>query len=232
MTDGISDATIVTQHRALVADRPIAAYLQASEALATAASRYLPEHAIASNPSADVGNAPTDRTTPSSSLVEQEASAIRHAIIPPTKEDLPAQAVHQQLQPKSENFFNRLYGPALKIAKDLNISVEFVLGVAAKESGCYSVPHDIGWNNPWGSTQAGRNDLRFGSVKDAAAYWEGSNAWRFTDGPPMTNRAFIRDVKKVPAYNSIDLHYNKDLDSTIDGVRSRLTIWLQEHPQN
>jgi len=47
----------------------------------------------------------------------------------------------------------------------------------------------------------------------------------------MTNSAFIRDPKKAPAYNSADPHYDKDLDSTIDGVRSRLTIWLQEHPQ-
>ena len=87
------------------------------------------ERAVASNQPADVGNAPADRTAPSNSLVEQVASAIWHAIIPSAeaKEPLPAQAVHQQLQPKFENFFNQLYGPASKIAKDLNIPVEFVL---------------------------------------------------------------------------------------------------------
>jgi hypothetical protein len=107
-----------------------------------------------------------------------------------------------------------------------------VLGVAAKESGYYSDQHDARLNNPWGSTHGGGNNLGFGSVKDAATYWEKSNAWRFTDGPPMTNSAFIRDLRKEPAYNSVDKYYDKDLDSTIDGVKSRLTIWLQEHPQN
>ena len=106
-----------------------------------------------------------------------------------------------------------------------------MLGVAAKESQYYSIRHDIGLNNPWGSTHAGGNDLRFGSVKDAAAYWEKSNAWRFTDGPPMTNGAFIRDLKKVPAYNSADPDYYTDLDSIRDSVRSRQAIWLNEHPQ-
>ncbi len=169
--------------RTFIGADPIAAYCRANEALATAAGRHVSEHAVASNPSADVGNAPADRTTPLSSLAEQVASAIWHAIIPPAeaKEDLPAQAVHQQLQPEFENFFNRLYGPALKIAKDLNIPVEFVLGVAALESEYYSDRHDIGLSNPWGSTQAGRNDLRFGSVEDAATYWEKSNAWREVD---------------------------------------------------
>jgi hypothetical protein len=232
--DGMSDAPTEAADRVLIGADPIAAYCRANEALATAGSRYVSEPAVVSNPSADVGNGPADRAAPSTSLAEQVVSAIWHAIIPPAeaKEAPHTQAVHQQLRPKYENFFNQLYGPASKIAKDLNIPVEFVLGVAAKESGYYSDPHDIDFNNPWGSTHHGANDVVFGSVKDAAIYWEKSNAWRFTDGPPMTTSAFIRDLRKEPAYNSADLHYDKDLDSTIDGVRSRLAIWRQEHPQN
>jgi len=90
--------------RTFIGADPIAAYCRANEALATAAGRHVSEHAVASNPSADVGNAPADRTTPLSSLVEQVGSAIWHAIIPSAeaKEDLPAQAVHQQNAPPSQ----------------------------------------------------------------------------------------------------------------------------------
>ncbi len=103
-SDAMPDATNRPLDLVSTAGDPIAAYRRANEALATAASRYVPEHAVASNPSADVGNALTDRTTPSSSLVEQVGSAIWHAIIPPAeaKEDLPGQAVHQQNAPPSQ----------------------------------------------------------------------------------------------------------------------------------
>ncbi len=103
-SDAMSDATDRPSDLALTASDPVAAYRRANAALATAASRYAAEHAAASNPSTDVGNAAADRTTPSSSLVEQVASAIRRAIIPPAeaKEALPAQAVHQQDAPPSQ----------------------------------------------------------------------------------------------------------------------------------
>jgi hypothetical protein len=55
---------------------PVGAYCRANEALATAAGRHVSEHAVASNSPADVGNAPSDRTAPSSSLAEQEGNAI------------------------------------------------------------------------------------------------------------------------------------------------------------
>jgi hypothetical protein len=79
--------------RTFIGADPIAAYCRANEALPTAASRYVCEPAVASNPPADVGNGPADRTTPLSSLVEQVGSAIWHAIITPAeaKEALPAQ---------------------------------------------------------------------------------------------------------------------------------------------
>jgi len=85
-TSGRSDRTFIG------AD-PVGAYCRANEALGTAAGRYVSEHAVASNPPADVGNAPAGRTAPSSSLAEQVGSAIWHAIIPSAeaKEALPAQ---------------------------------------------------------------------------------------------------------------------------------------------
>ena len=177
-SDAASAGTNESSDRTFIGADPIATYCRADDGLATAANRSVSEPAVASNRSADVGAGPADRAAPSGSLAERVGSAIWHAIIPPAeaKEDLPAQAAHQHLQPKFGNFFNQLYRPALNIAKDLNVPVEFVLGAAAKESGYYSDRHDIGLNNPWGSTQAGGNDLRFGSVNDAAAYWEKSNA--------------------------------------------------------
>jgi len=142
-------------------------------------------------------------------------------------------AVHdQQLQAKFENFFNQLYGPALTIANQLNTCVQCVLGVAAYESGYYSDQHDIDLNNPWGSTQAGGNDLQFGSLQDAANYWEQSNAWRFTGAPATTNSEFINDLEKVPAYNSANPNYSSNLNGIINSVGTRMNIWLQEHPQN
>jgi len=79
--------------RTFIGADPIAAYFWANEALASAPNRYVSEHAVASNPSAGVGNPPADRTAPSSSLAEQVGSAIWHAITPSAeaKEALPAQ---------------------------------------------------------------------------------------------------------------------------------------------
>ena len=90
--------------RTFIGADPVAAYCRANEALPTAAGRHVSEHAVASNPPADVGNAPADRTAPSSSLAEQVTSAIWHDIISPAeaKEALPAQAVHQQNAPPSQ----------------------------------------------------------------------------------------------------------------------------------
>ncbi len=69
-------ATNEAPDRASTLDNPIAAYLQASKAFATAASSYMSGRGAAPDPSADVGNAPADRTTPSSSLLERVGSAI------------------------------------------------------------------------------------------------------------------------------------------------------------
>jgi hypothetical protein len=97
MSTTMSAGTNEASDRTWILDDPIAAFLLADAALATAAGRYVPDHAGVPNPSADVGNGPADRTAPSSSLVEQ----VGHAIIPPAeaKENLHTQAVHQQPGP-------------------------------------------------------------------------------------------------------------------------------------
>jgi len=144
------------------------------------------------------------------------------------------QLQHQQPQlgAKYENFFNQLYGPAVQISNDLGIAcVQCVLGLAAYESGYYSDQHDIDLNNPWGSTQAGGNDIHFSSVWDAATFWANSNSWRFDNNNAATNSQFITDLQMAPAYNSVNSNSYSNLNGIINSVNSRMNIWLQEHPQ-
>jgi hypothetical protein len=87
--DGMSDAPTEAAHRLLIGADPIEAYCRTNETLATAASRYVLEPTVASNPSADVGNRPADPTAPSGSLAERVGSAIWHSIISPAEANEP-----------------------------------------------------------------------------------------------------------------------------------------------
>jgi hypothetical protein len=83
--DGVSDAPTEAADRVLMGADPIAVYRRADDALDTAASRHVTEPAVASNPSADVGNVPADPSAPSRSLGERGAGAIWNSVVPPAE---------------------------------------------------------------------------------------------------------------------------------------------------
>ncbi len=67
-------------------------------------------------------------------------------------------------------FFSDLLGPIKKVAEQYNFDPNFLLGLAAHESG-WMGPHARDLNNPFGLTHGGHNNLSYGSIEQAVNYW-------------------------------------------------------------
>ena len=117
--------------------------------------------------------------------------------------------------PNVLNFFKTLDGPLSAAAKSMNMDVLSLEALSALESGWYG-EHAQSLNNPFGLTQAGGNDLSFGSVNSAIEYFE------LHEGPKVGNSpdidTLINNMRKPPAYNSVNPAYDKRLRQVYKAV--------------
>lgn len=128
------------------------------------------------------------------------------------------------------NFLVNMNDIALKIASDLNIPQDYILGLVAYESGWLG-DHAQQLHNDFGLTNAGGNNLSFSSYADSGDAFEQSQAWRFTDAPVTSVDQFINDLNKTPAFNSVNPNWSATLKSVISSVDKALAVYEEGNPK-
>src|ERR1017187_3682198 len=94
---------------------------------------------------------------------------------PPLPPPAPVKAPGPKLPPCNDpsnnrsRFFQQLPG-LTSVAKQLNVSTNFIVGLSSYESGWFD-NHNFNLNNLWGLTQAGHNNISFSSVQAGNAYF-------------------------------------------------------------
>jgi RHS repeat-associated protein len=85
-----------------------------------------------------------------------------------------------------KKFFDRYLKPFEKLAKDLNIDVNYLLALAADEGG-WADEHNIALNNPFGQQGGKHGNAAYPSLADAL------NAWRDKWGPDVQDDTSMED---------------------------------------
>jgi hypothetical protein len=97
------------------------------------------------------------------------------------------------------------------MAQDLNVDPTFIMAVSLQESG-WNLSHVFETNpssdgkplnNLFGETNAGGDNLVFGSIQESATHWE-QNWGPYLSNSPTTIQGFVNDLTGTPRhmYNS------------------------------
>jgi hypothetical protein len=120
-----------------------------------------------------------------------------------------------------DKFFDTLYGPVHSLAQRLGIDENWLLGLAAHESGWLD-KHDRERNDPFGVTHGGGPNVSYPSIAAAVSYWER----RY--GPIVRGTGNSRDfVSRLFAarYNTSDPMWRTNVLGAIKSIPRHLSIW-------
>jgi RHS repeat-associated protein len=116
------------------------------------------------------------------------------------------------------------------LAAQLGIAPEFLLALAAAESGwndqanghpANRPQHAVDLNNPFGVTHAGGNNIHFSSLDAAFAFWAATYG-KFVQGAD-TLKAFLDGLQNA-GYNSANPDYRNLLEATYNGA-----LWFENN---
>jgi hypothetical protein len=131
----------------------------------------------------------------------------------------------------ANRFFDQLDGPLSRLAKDLGLPEDYLLGLSAYESAYYN-DHNLALNNPLGFTKAGANNIQFKSIHEALAYWKsqyGDQVRGATSAADFAQRLEgVLNGVPVPGwhrYNSANRHWEEQLEATINSIGRRKERW-------
>lgn len=135
--------------------------------------------------------------------------------------------VHYATHNDKNAFFDRVRSGAGSVAEHFNVDEDYVMGLAAYESGWNTNEAAIAANNPLGINKPGSTTLRtFASVDAAFDYW-GRHFGAAVEGT-STIPAFVDALHHLPAgaYNSVNPKYDPQLSGTIRSVEIAKTQWI------
>ncbi len=127
-----------------------------------------------------------------------------------------------------KRFYDSLYDRLQAMAKRLDIKVEWLLGLAAWESGWLD-EHNWPMRNPFGLTDAGGPNLRFNAFRSAIDYWEKLFGPRVKGA--KTVDAFLdalgpqKGRPDLPAYNSVSKGWRSGVKSCINSQAHFIATW-------
>jgi hypothetical protein len=126
---------------------------------------------------------------------------------------------------QQNRFFDDLLEPLTKLAQELGIDPNFLLSLAAHESGWLNA-HNRLLHNPFGLTQAGKNNLQFDSFQDAVDYWGRSFGSKVSDAHSIdefVNRLQTdqRGEGGPGKYNAEDPDWAEKVRDAYDSVKRR-----------
>jgi hypothetical protein len=127
-----------------------------------------------------------------------------------------------------KRFYDSLYDRLQAMAKRLDINVEWLLGLAAWESGWLD-EHNWPLRNPFGLTDAGGPNLRFNTFRSVVDKWETLYGSRVRGAKTVDE--FLnalgpqKDKPDLPAYNSVSQGWRSGVKSCINSQAHFIATW-------
>lgn len=148
---------------------------------------------------------------------------------------MPVGAAKPSAPPNFKRFFDTVYAPLSRAAKQLGLPEDYLLGLSAHESG-HLDDHNFEINNPLGLTHAGGRNASYPSIDRAVDYWMGEYGGQVRGATSPEDFASrmegMRDGRQVPGwkvYNSRDPYWKTKVVRNINSIGRHKQDWKSDN---